>query len=395
LDKNMRQHNFMSGLICHALDQGRQHYSLIPNRLFNAQFELQHLIRDLSNFFDTFTFRTAYVHPTMLFLQKEFTALVKQHFLEQQPELFSHVNEWLDNIVTNQQKQRQGQQLKQHRSKQSPEHQQNVNAAKQKRMVEHRAQQSPEQQQNVNAAQQKRMVEHRAHQSPEQRQTANAEQQKRDIQKRANLSPEELRSRNAEQQKRNAARASAQRQLLLNSGGPATPAHLAMAIAPDANYFVDAAQDPIKTLLLFAYNSGHAYLPFVKDGVLPHSSECPAIMAETWCSSDDVPEDVRKLHDALLELVVSRETIDERVRQFRKRIPLEGLLLACASCGVRDVFINDDEVGSSVRGSAKQPSKSDKARDQQHTPDLRLSCQNSHLHLSVFSSVIPSATLYC
>jgi hypothetical protein len=37
---------------------------------------------------------------------------------------------------------------------------------------------------------------------------------------------------------------------------------------------------------------------------------------------------------------------------------------------VRDVFINDDEVGSSVRGSAKQPSKSDKAMDQQHTPDL-------------------------
>ena len=116
LDKNMRQHNFMSGLICHALDQGQQHSSLIPNRLYNAQFELQHLIRDLSNFFDTFTFRTAYVHPTMLFLRKEFTTVVKQHFLEQQPELFRPVNEWLDNIVTNQQKQRQGQQKKQHRS---------------------------------------------------------------------------------------------------------------------------------------------------------------------------------------------------------------------------------------------------------------------------------------
>jgi hypothetical protein len=162
----------------------------------------------------------------MLFLRKEFTTVVKQHFLEQQPELFRPVNEWLDNIVTNQQKQRHGQQKKQHRSKQSPEHQQSVNAATQKRIEELRA-----------------------HQSPEQQQTANAEQQKRNIQKRANLGPEELRSRNAEQQKR---RASAQRQFLLNSGGPATPAHLAMAIVPDANYFVDAAQDPIKTLLLFA-----------------------------------------------------------------------------------------------------------------------------------------------
>ena len=135
-----------------------------------------------------------------------------------------------------------------------------------------RAHQSPEQQQTANAEQQKRNIQKRANLSPEELQSRNAEQQKRNIQKRANLSPEELQSRNAEQQKRNAARTSAQRQLLLNSGGPATPAHLAMAIAPDANFFFNAHQDPIKTLLLFAYNSGHAYLPFVKDSVLQHSS---------------------------------------------------------------------------------------------------------------------------
>jgi hypothetical protein len=52
--------------------------------------------------------------------------------------------------------------------------------------------------------------------------------------------------------------------------------------------------------------------------------------------------------------VVSQETIDERARQFRQQIPLEGLLLACASCGVRDVFVNDDDVASGARDAARQ-----------------------------------------
>ena len=90
--------------------------------------------------------------------------------------------------------------------------------------------------------------------------------------------------------------ANAQRQLVLSNAAPSTLADLARVTVESPNWFFNSHEDPTKALLLFAYNSGHSFLPYVKDGVLPHSTECPAIMSETWTSDDNVPQDVRKLH---------------------------------------------------------------------------------------------------
>ena len=112
--KESRQHMFISGLCLHALDNTNKYDQHIPHTLFNAEFYLRELIRNLSVYFDTFVFRPIYVHPTVCFLRKEFTTFVKRDFLQRpsHSDLFSNINQWLDNIVNNQQKQRVQQQKK-------------------------------------------------------------------------------------------------------------------------------------------------------------------------------------------------------------------------------------------------------------------------------------------
>ena len=114
--------------------------------------------------------------------------------------------------------------------------------------------------------------------------------------------------------------------------------------APDANWFYDAQSHPKKNLLLFLYNSGHAYFPYIKNNVLPHSSECPAIMKDSWDDDDDVPYDVRQLHTKLLDVAVTDETVQARVKAFADRVRLDGCLPSCGSCGIRDEFIAEEDL---------------------------------------------------
>ena len=314
--KDHRQNLFMTGMIVHSLDTAQKYVQLLPERLFNAEFDIRAVIRELSRYFDTISFSPSYLHPSVCFLRTDFTSKVRREFLGLHPLLSDQVNKWLENIVSNHQKQRHCEH----------KHKLNVRETDSQQHRQKRAQQSPEQQQLAKAA----------------------------------------------CRRRDSAAASARRQVVLDFAGPATVAHLSMSVVNDSNWFFNAHEDPLKALLLFAYNSGHSYLPYVKDGVLPHSSDCPSIMSESWDSSDEIPADVHNLHAAILEQVVSQETIDERVQQFRKRIPLEGLLLACASCGVRDVFINPDDVPSDihVKHSRAKKSSSGKTSNAQGPPDL-------------------------
>ncbi len=128
-------------------------------------------------------------------------------------------------------------------------------------------------------------------------------------------------------------------------GGPAELNDLLLTDIPeDPNWFYDASSSPIKTLLLFLYNSGHAYFPFLEHNRLPHSTECPAIMKQAWDDDDDLPDNVKKLHAKLLEEVVTEEAIQARVKVFSERIKLDGILPSCGSCGIRDQFIAKEEV---------------------------------------------------
>jgi hypothetical protein len=97
---------------------------------------------------------------------------------------------------------------------------------------------------------------------------------------------------------------------------------------PDPNFFAYACKDPKKSLLLFLINTGHSYLPSLCNGVLPHSSQYFNIMAETWPNNTDLPEEVLNLHNEILNLQITQETIDDSVTQFQNRLRLDGILPA-------------------------------------------------------------------
>ena len=63
---------------------------------------------------------------------------------------------------------------------------------------------------------------------------------------------------------------------------------------PHPNYFYNAAQHPLKTLMSFCMNSGHAYLPAISNRI-PHSSVEPAMTRKAWYENADMQDKVRLL----------------------------------------------------------------------------------------------------
>ncbi len=51
---------------------------------------------------------------------------------------------------------------------------------------------------------------------------------------------------------------------------------------PSMEWFKDVDKLRLRALLLFAWNTGHAYLPVLTNSVLPHSSEWPDIMSAAY-----------------------------------------------------------------------------------------------------------------
>jgi hypothetical protein len=89
-------------------------------------------------------------------------------------------------------------------------------------------------------------------------------------------------------------------------------------------------------------------------------SVCPDIMAETWTKDSHLTTSVTKLHQALLNLKVTPQIIEESVAQFTDRIKLNGVLPACASCGIQYCLVSEDDLTESGRA---RPSQSDDIND--------------------------------
>jgi len=63
---------------------------------------------------------------------------------------------------------------------------------------------------------------------------------------------------------------------------------------PHPNFFYNAAQHPLKTLMSFCINSGHAYFPAISCRI-PHSSVEPAMTRKAWYENADMQDKVRLL----------------------------------------------------------------------------------------------------
>jgi hypothetical protein len=135
---------------------------------------------------------------------------------------------------------------------------------------------------------------------------------------------------------------------------------------PEPNWFYDAPSDPIKTLLLFTINSGHAFFPAIKDNRLPHSTECPDIMMQEWYRSANdggVPDDVKRLHQTIQEQHVTDDITAARIKSFNQRVLLDGFCPACCGCGIRDRFVKERSVRA--RSQKKKRKKKNKNKKEE------------------------------
>ena len=145
---------------------------------------------------------------------------------------------------------------------------------------------------------------------------------------------------------------------------------------PEPNWFDSAQSDPVKTLLLFTINSGHAFFPAIKDNRLPHSTECPDIMMQEWRSSASdggVPDDVRSLHQKIEEQQVTDDIIAARIKSFNQRVLLDGFCPACCGCGIRDRFVTEGslQTHSQKKKRKERPSASASGLDDEGGSDHR------------------------
>ena len=68
-----------------------------------------------------------------------------------------------------------------------------------------------------------------------------------------------------------------------------------------------------------------------------------------WEDETNIPPEVKSLHEAILALQITPEVIENRIDRFRERIKLDGFLPACASCGIRHVFVHESSLHKSRR----------------------------------------------
>ncbi len=61
---------------------------------------------------------------------------------------------------------------------------------------------------------------------------------------------------------------------------------------PNMEWFKDVDKLPLRALLLFAWNTGHAYLPALTNCVLHHSLEWPDIMSEAYSPELELPPEL-------------------------------------------------------------------------------------------------------
>ena len=289
----LEHHFFNAGIAIHALDIDSQYASVIPQHFPGV--DLRRAIQHLSELFEEQTFEKDLVHDIMLILTKTFTTAVGNFFKQQHPVIASSIDEYVKT------KHRTHMRNKKRNTKAAQP------AARQQRQQIHRA--------GLDAAQ-------KANNNSESRQHMQA-----------------------------AARRERERIQALADADPEDP--LLKVNPPNMEWFKDVDKLPLRALLLFAWNTGHAYLPALTNGVLPHSSEWPDIMSETYSPELELPPEVHALHSAILDLQVTQEIIDERIAQFTERIRLNGFLPACGSCGIRHCFVDEADLAKPSRSHDK------------------------------------------
>ena len=289
----LEQHYFYAGMAIHALDINAQYASVIPHQFPGV--DLRCAIQHLSELFEHQTFEKDLIHDIMLVVMKPFTTAVGNFFKQQHPAIALSIDEFLKEKHKN------------------------------------------------------HMREKRKNMKSKQPVAINEQRQK----DRAKLDAVQKAQSNSEnrQQKQAAAQRERDRIQALADADPEDP--LLKVYPPNMEWFKDVDKNPMRALLLFAWNTGHAYLPALTNGVLPHSSEWPDIMSEAYSPELELPPEVHALHSAILGLQVTQETIDERIAQFTQRIKLRGFLPACGSCGIRHCFVDEGNLAEPTRDHDK------------------------------------------
>ena len=348
---------FFDALILHALKIDQFDAAVVPTSLPETDLDVRAAIQLLAVHYNGIgaKFHEEDVHAKVLSFSNDFRLQAKLFFEKSHPLIWQSMKRWLNYVRKPILKARREADMKRRESI-PPEQRHEMAEAKRQAVAKRRENMSPDKQKEVTESNRQAHVNKRANMSPDKYKAVKDSNRQAHANQRTNMSPDQRkdvrqadakRKANTTPEKRKQA-AQAQRNRTARKrkekAFPSSTDDLDRVELPEPNWFHNAKLDAIKTLLLFSINSGHAYFPPLHDGRLPHSSECPAIMKETWEDDDEVPEDVRKLLEKIREQEVTVEELDGIVKEFRKRIKLDGFYPACCSCGIRDRFISEEDM---------------------------------------------------
>lgn len=357
LDENV----FFDALILHALQTGQFDVAIVPSILSETDLDVCAAIQLLAVQYNSIgaEFHEEDVHPKMLSFSDSFRLQAKFFFQKNHPLFWQNMECWLkylrkpvlearrqadkklkesmasDQLLKMAEAKRQA--VKRRKANTDSEKCKEIAKAHKQAEANRRVNMSPDKRKEVAKSDRQAQAKRRADMSPEKRKDVTESKRRAEAKRWANTTPEK-RKQAAQAQRNRTARKRREQTL------PTSTDDLDRTELPEPNWFHNAKLDAVKTLLLFSINSGHAYFPALHEGRLPHSSECPAIMKEMWEDDDEVPEDVRKLLEKIREQVVTVEELDGIVKDFRKRIKLDGFYPACCSCGIRDRFISEEDM---------------------------------------------------
>ena len=108
------------------------------------------------------------------------------------------------------------------------------------------------------------------------------------------------------------------------------------ALKSDATFWANYKTDPLKNLMLFLWNSGHAYLPNYNR--IRHGD--PSMSAAAWDDATAVDPLLLDLRSALEGEVIDDALKLKRLAEYNKRVNLEAELPSCACCGLRTYPVN-------------------------------------------------------
>ena len=321
---------FWSALVFHACDVRGTNLAQIPGSIASApNLNIVHAVQTLRGHFmsQNLSFEDTYVEINQLKFSKEFISHIAEYFETNHNEVALELRDWVRNVI---------------------------DVTKQKKSTEDRMR-------RTNAD----FVDNEKARSKTQRDKPAMKQKKsaKDRIRRTNpdfVDAEKARTKRRQAEHPEPYRKASQKhrdKALGPNTGLMTPDEVFRIVDVDPEnpkLFTNFQNDPSKAQLLYLYNSGYTYFPPAIDR-LPPSTECPAIVKDTW-DGEEVPESVQEALEALKkygETFTADTFIEERLKEFLKMINLEADLPSCGSCGGRDSFVNSDQ--DSSEATARKP----------------------------------------